>query len=46
MKKKKKNNGELFLKIWKILKRDNIELIVKFLIEKIYIDVFLCIINM
>nr|YP_009631766.1 hypothetical chloroplast RF1 [Xanthium sibiricum]YP_010716437.1 hypothetical chloroplast RF1 [Xanthium strumarium]QCB20072.1 hypothetical chloroplast RF1 [Xanthium sibiricum]WDQ39923.1 hypothetical chloroplast RF1 [Xanthium strumarium] len=46
MKKKKKNNGESPPKIWKILKRNNIELIVKSLIEKIYIDVFLCIINM
>nr|YP_010433270.1 Ycf1 protein [Centipeda minima]USW07165.1 Ycf1 protein [Centipeda minima] len=46
MKKKKKNNGESPPKIWKILKRKNIELIVKFFIEKIYIDIFLCIINM
>nr|QBY40856.1 hypothetical chloroplast RF1 [Marshallia caespitosa] len=44
-KKKKKNNGESPPKIWKIFKRKNIELIVKFLIEKIYIDIFLCIIN-
>nr|YP_010924904.1 Ycf1 protein [Abrotanella trichoachaenia]WKB11663.1 Ycf1 protein [Abrotanella trichoachaenia] len=42
----KKNNGESPPKIWKILKRKNIELIVKFFIEKIYIDIFLCIINM
>uniref|UniRef100_UPI0030FE2E04 hypothetical chloroplast RF19 n=1 Tax=Anaphalis chlamydophylla TaxID=3082030 RepID=UPI0030FE2E04 len=40
------NNGESPPKIWKILKRKNIELIVKFFIEKIYIDIFLCIINM
>nr|YP_009354763.1 hypothetical chloroplast RF1 [Echinacea laevigata]ARB02869.1 hypothetical chloroplast RF1 [Echinacea laevigata] len=46
MKKKKKNNGESPPKIWKILKKNNIELIVKFFIEKIYIDIFLCIINM
>ena len=46
MKKNKKNNGESPPKIWKILKRNNIELIVKFFIEKIYIDIFLCIINM
>nr|YP_010923799.1 Ycf1 protein [Greenmaniella resinosa]WKB10558.1 Ycf1 protein [Greenmaniella resinosa] len=45
-KKNKKNNGELPPKIWKILKIKNIELIVKFFIEKIYIDIFLCIINM
>nr|YP_010923714.1 Ycf1 protein [Guardiola tulocarpus]WKB10472.1 Ycf1 protein [Guardiola tulocarpus] len=44
--KNKKNNGESPPKIWKILKRKNIELIVKFFIEKIYIDIFLCIINM
>nr|QKZ95124.1 hypothetical chloroplast RF19 [Parthenium hysterophorus] len=42
----KKNNVESPPKIWKILKRNNIELIVKFFIEKIYIDIFLCIINM
>uniref|UniRef100_UPI003001DA12 Ycf1 protein n=1 Tax=Helianthus agrestis TaxID=73272 RepID=UPI003001DA12 len=42
----KKNNGEALPKIWKILKRNNIELIVKIFIEKIYIDIFLCIINM
>nr|YP_011000634.1 Ycf1 [Robinsonia thurifera]WPN83053.1 Ycf1 [Robinsonia thurifera] len=42
----KKNNGESLPKIWKILKIKNIELIVKFFIEKIYIDIFLCIINM
>nr|YP_010007772.1 hypothetical chloroplast RF1 [Nannoglottis ravida]QNR58599.1 hypothetical chloroplast RF1 [Nannoglottis ravida] len=46
MKKNKKNNGESPPKIWKILKRKNIELIIKFFIEKIYIDIFLCIINM
>nr|QWC55576.1 hypothetical chloroplast RF19 [Dahlia pinnata]QWS06200.1 hypothetical chloroplast RF1 [Dahlia pinnata] len=46
MKKKKKNNGELPPKILKIFKIKNIELIVKFFIEKIYIDIFLCIINM
>nr|YP_011008948.1 hypothetical protein RF1 [Ixeridium dentatum]WPV76200.1 hypothetical protein RF1 [Ixeridium dentatum] len=46
IKKKKKNNPESFPKILKILKRKNIELIVKFFIEKIYIDIFLCIINM
>nr|YP_010005987.1 hypothetical chloroplast RF1 [Aldama canescens]QNR04095.1 hypothetical chloroplast RF1 [Aldama canescens] len=45
-KKNKKNNGEAPPKIWKILKRNNIELIVKIFIEKIYIDIFLCIINM
>ncbi|KAJ0801770.1 hypothetical protein HanPI659440_Chr03g0120931 [Helianthus annuus] len=42
----KKNNGEALPTIWKILKRNNIELIVKIFIEKIYIDIFLCIINM
>nr|YP_010492794.1 Ycf1 protein [Faberia sinensis]UWM95309.1 Ycf1 protein [Faberia sinensis] len=46
IKKKKKNNTESSPKILKILKRKNIELIVKFFIEKIYIDIFLCIINM
>nr|YP_010931391.1 hypothetical chloroplast RF1 [Gaillardia pulchella]WKN51183.1 hypothetical chloroplast RF1 [Gaillardia pulchella] len=46
IKKKKKNNGESLPKIWKILKIKNIELIVQFFIEKIYIDIFLCIINM
>nr|YP_009672470.1 Ycf1 [Cichorium intybus]QCX42493.1 Ycf1 [Cichorium intybus] len=46
IKKKKKNNAESAPKILKIFKRKNIELIVKFLIEKIYIDIFLCIINM
>nr|QYH50907.1 hypothetical chloroplast RF19 [Saussurea tanguensis] len=46
IKKNKKNNGESPPKIWKIFKRKNIELIVKFFIEKIYIDIFLCIINM
>nr|YP_010924309.1 Ycf1 protein [Wunderlichia mirabilis]WKB11068.1 Ycf1 protein [Wunderlichia mirabilis] len=45
-KKKKNNNGESPPKIWKILKRKNIQLIVQFFIEKIYIDIFLCIINM
>nr|WRW54685.1 Ycf1 [Hyoseris scabra] len=44
--KKKKNNAESSPKILKIFKRKNIELIVKFFIEKIYIDIFLCIINM
>nr|YP_010924054.1 Ycf1 protein [Enydra sessilis]WKB10813.1 Ycf1 protein [Enydra sessilis] len=42
----KKNNGESPPKIWKIFKIKNIELIVKFFMEKIYIDIFLCIINM
>jgi len=46
IKKKKKNNAESSPKIFKILKRKNIELIVQFFIEKIYIDIFLCIINM
>nr|QKY75866.1 hypothetical chloroplast RF19 [Flaveria bidentis] len=46
IKKNKKNNRELPPKIWKIFKIKNIELIVKFFIEKIYIDIFLCIINM
>nr|YP_010492362.1 Ycf1 protein [Astartoseris triquetra]UWM94790.1 Ycf1 protein [Astartoseris triquetra] len=46
IKKKKKNNAESSPKILKILKRKNIELIVQFFIEKIYIDIFLCIINM
>nr|YP_010924734.1 Ycf1 protein [Hyaloseris cinerea]WKB11493.1 Ycf1 protein [Hyaloseris cinerea] len=45
-KKNKNNNGESPPKIWKILKRKNIQLIVKFFIEKIYIDILLCIINM
>nr|WVH37311.1 hypothetical chloroplast RF19 [Ainsliaea henryi] len=45
-KKNQNNNGESPPKIWKILKRKNIQLIVKFFIEKIYIDIFLCIINM
>jgi len=44
--KKKKNNAESAPKFLKIFKRKNIELIVKFLIEKIYMDIFLCIINM
>nr|YP_010265492.1 hypothetical chloroplast RF19 [Bidens parviflora]UIR98061.1 hypothetical chloroplast RF19 [Bidens parviflora] len=46
MKKNKKNNGKSPPKIWKILKKKNIELIVQFFFEKIYIDIFLCIINM
>nr|YP_010924394.1 Ycf1 protein [Venegasia carpesioides]WKB11153.1 Ycf1 protein [Venegasia carpesioides] len=46
IKKNKKNNGESPPKLWKILKRKNIELIVQIFIEKIYIDIFLCIINM
>nr|YP_010923969.1 Ycf1 protein [Eutetras palmeri]WKB10728.1 Ycf1 protein [Eutetras palmeri] len=46
IKKNKKNNGKSPPKIWKIFKIKNIELIVKFFIEKIYIDIFLCIINM
>nr|YP_009749879.1 hypothetical chloroplast RF1 [Cosmos bipinnatus]QIJ46255.1 hypothetical chloroplast RF1 [Cosmos bipinnatus] len=46
MKKKKKNTGESLPKICKILKKKNIELIVQFFFEKIYIDIFLCIINM
>nr|YP_010362341.1 Ycf1 protein [Youngia gracilipes]UNS16055.1 Ycf1 protein [Youngia gracilipes] len=46
IKKKKKNNAKSSPKIFKILKRKNIELIVQFFIEKIYIDIFLCIINM
>nr|YP_010968255.1 Ycf1 [Tragopogon pratensis]YP_011013981.1 hypothetical chloroplast RF1 [Tragopogon dubius]WNN67002.1 Ycf1 [Tragopogon pratensis]WQA10049.1 hypothetical chloroplast RF1 [Tragopogon dubius] len=45
-KKKKKNNTESAPKILKIFKRKNIKLIVKLFIEKIYIDIFLCIINM
>uniref|UniRef100_UPI0030FF38F0 hypothetical chloroplast RF1 n=1 Tax=Scorzonera radiata TaxID=2928425 RepID=UPI0030FF38F0 len=45
-KKNKKNNAESSPKIWKIFKRKNIKLIVKLFIEKIYIDIFLCIINM
>nr|YP_010565460.1 hypothetical chloroplast RF19 [Duhaldea cappa]UZA66395.1 hypothetical chloroplast RF19 [Duhaldea cappa] len=44
-KKNQKNNVESPPKVWKILKRKNIELVVKFFIEKIYIDIFLCIIN-
>nr|QVL28580.1 photosystem I assembly protein Ycf1 [Chrysanthemum zawadskii] len=46
MKKNKKNNRESPPKILKILKRKNIELIFQFCIEKIYVDIFLCIINM
>jgi len=46
MKKNKKNNGESPPKIWKLFKRKNIELLIQFCIEKIYIDIFLCIINM
>nr|YP_010948380.1 hypothetical chloroplast RF1 [Chamaemelum nobile]WMM47803.1 hypothetical chloroplast RF1 [Chamaemelum nobile] len=46
MKKNKKNNRESPQKIWKILKRKNIELIFQFCIEKIYVDIVLCIINM
>nr|YP_009739887.1 Ycf1 [Crepidiastrum lanceolatum]QIC54611.1 Ycf1 [Crepidiastrum lanceolatum] len=46
IKKKKKNNAESSPKILKILKRKNLELIVQFVIEKIYIDILLCIINM
>nr|YP_010496435.1 Ycf1 protein [Paraprenanthes sororia]UWN00078.1 Ycf1 protein [Paraprenanthes sororia] len=46
IKKKKNNNAESSPKILRILKIKNIELIVKFFIEKIYIDIFLCIINM
>nr|YP_009271441.1 Ycf1 [Taraxacum officinale]YP_009316678.1 hypothetical chloroplast RF1 [Taraxacum amplum]ANW47934.1 Ycf1 [Taraxacum officinale]AOV93879.1 hypothetical chloroplast RF1 [Taraxacum amplum]UVF33307.1 Ycf1 protein [Taraxacum officinale] len=46
IKKKKKKNAESSPKILKILKRKNIELIVQFFIEKIYIDIFLCISNM
>nr|QNL17595.1 Ycf1 [Leucanthemella linearis] len=46
MKKNKKNNRESPQKILKILKRKNIELIFQFCIEKIYVDIFLCIINM
>jgi len=45
-KKNQNNNGESPPKIGKILKRKNIQVIVKFFIEKIYIDIFLCIINM
>nr|YP_009651175.1 Ycf1 protein [Crossostephium chinense]QCU46936.1 Ycf1 protein [Crossostephium chinense] len=45
-KKNKKNNQESPPKICKILKRKNIELIFQFCIEKIYVDIFLCIINM
>nr|YP_010467463.1 Ycf1 protein [Chamaemelum fuscatum]UVF29382.1 Ycf1 protein [Chamaemelum fuscatum] len=46
MKKNKKNNRESPPKILKILKRKNIELIFQFCIEKIYVDIVLCIINM
>nr|YP_010495310.1 Ycf1 protein [Lactuca scarioloides]UWM98430.1 Ycf1 protein [Lactuca scarioloides] len=46
MKKNKINNAESSQKILKILKIKNIELLVKFFIEKIYIEIFLCIINM
>nr|YP_010494791.1 Ycf1 protein [Lactuca paradoxa]UWM97738.1 Ycf1 protein [Lactuca paradoxa] len=46
IKKKKNNNAESSPKILKILKIKNIELLVKFFIEKIYIDIFLYIINM
>nr|WHU25747.1 Ycf1 [Chrysanthemoides monilifera subsp. rotundata]WHU27362.1 Ycf1 [Chrysanthemoides monilifera subsp. rotundata] len=46
IKKKKKNNKESPPKFWKIFKIKNIKLMVKFFIEKIYIDIFLCIINM
>nr|YP_009764384.1 hypothetical chloroplast RF19 [Tanacetum coccineum]QIS92037.1 hypothetical chloroplast RF19 [Tanacetum coccineum] len=46
MKKNKKNNRESPPKFLKILKRKNIELIFQFCIEKIYVDIFLCIINM
>nr|YP_010498141.1 hypothetical chloroplast RF1 [Lactuca tysonii]UWN02645.1 hypothetical chloroplast RF1 [Lactuca tysonii] len=46
IKKKKNNNAESSPKILKILKIKNIELLVQFFIEKIYIDIFLCIINM
>nr|YP_009762405.1 hypothetical chloroplast RF1 [Bidens torta]QIQ59291.1 hypothetical chloroplast RF1 [Bidens torta] len=45
-KKKKKNNGKSPPKIWKIFKIKNIELLIQFFFEKIYIDIFLCIINM
>nr|YP_010296209.1 hypothetical protein RF1 [Osteospermum ecklonis]UMB51228.1 hypothetical protein RF1 [Osteospermum ecklonis] len=45
-KKKKNNNRESPPKFWKILKRKNIELMVQFFIEKLYTDIFLCIINM
>nr|UWN00926.1 hypothetical chloroplast RF1 [Lactuca glandulifera] len=46
IKKKKNNNAESSPKILKILKIKNIELLVQFFIEKIYIDIFLYIINM
>nr|YP_010495740.1 Ycf1 protein [Lactuca tetrantha]UWM99208.1 Ycf1 protein [Lactuca tetrantha] len=46
MKKNKINNAESSRIILKILKIKNIELLVKFFIEKIYIEIFLCIINM
>nr|YP_009450441.1 Ycf1 protein [Saussurea chabyoungsanica]APZ75535.1 Ycf1 protein [Saussurea chabyoungsanica] len=46
IKKNQNNNGESPTKIGKIFKIKNIQLIVKFFIEKIYIDIFLCIINM
>nr|YP_011001274.1 Ycf1 protein [Gamocarpha alpina]WPN86193.1 Ycf1 protein [Gamocarpha alpina]WVH38908.1 hypothetical chloroplast RF1 [Gamocarpha alpina] len=51
-KKNQNNNGESPQNIWQILKRKNIQLIVKFkffraiFITKIYIAIFLCIINM
>nr|YP_009573795.1 Ycf1 protein [Menyanthes trifoliata]AZA07268.1 Ycf1 protein [Menyanthes trifoliata] len=51
-KKKKNNNVESPKNIWQILKRKNVQLIVKLhyfikiFIEKIYIDILLCIINM
>nr|UXB56201.1 hypothetical chloroplast RF1 [Calendula officinalis]WEW65076.1 hypothetical chloroplast RF1 [Calendula officinalis] len=43
---KNKNNKESLPKFWKILKRKNLKLMVQFFIEKIYIDLFLYIINM
>nr|YP_009139836.1 hypothetical chloroplast RF1 [Cynara humilis]AKG49844.1 hypothetical chloroplast RF1 [Cynara humilis]AKH02255.1 hypothetical chloroplast RF1 [Cynara cardunculus var. scolymus] len=46
IKKNNNNNGESPPKNGKLFKRKNIQLIVKFFIEKIYIDIFLCIINM
>nr|YP_010400199.1 Ycf1 [Carlina acaulis]UQS75833.1 Ycf1 [Carlina acaulis] len=46
IKKNKNNNGESPQKNLKILKIKNIQLIVQFFIEKIYINIFLCIINM
>nr|YP_010318274.1 hypothetical protein RF1 [Elephantopus scaber]YP_011036004.1 hypothetical chloroplast RF1 [Elephantopus mollis]ULC80432.1 hypothetical protein RF1 [Elephantopus scaber]WRI64365.1 hypothetical chloroplast RF1 [Elephantopus mollis]WRI64452.1 hypothetical chloroplast RF1 [Elephantopus mollis] len=45
-KKNKKSNGESPPKIWKLFKIKNIELLIQFFIEKIYIDIFLCIIEM